>query len=179
MDHFRPFQSIVNYFGPFWTILNQYGLFGPFWTSLNLAEPFWSNMVPYGPFWTFLDYFRPLLTILDHFGQFGPLFIIWTILNHFVCNLPFWTIIGNFPTMCQMSQKKTGIASLESDKPWPESQFGLIWTRPGDLVVLDPFGRFPFLWYLSYGDICVFGHLHFGDWRLFYCSTIQSVWCSA
>ena len=33
--------------------------------------------------------------------------------------------------------------SLESDKPWPGSPFSVIWfkTRPGDLVVPDPFGR--------------------------------------
>ena len=33
--------------------------------------------------------------------------------------------------------------SLESDKPWPESPFSAIWfkTRPGDIVVPDPFGR--------------------------------------
>ena len=55
------------------------------------------------------------------------------------------------------------VTSIESDKPWSVSPFGLLLTRPGDLIVPNQFRRLQFLCYLSLSDICVFGHLCFGD----------------
>ena len=50
-------------------------------------------------------------------------------------------VLGEMCTLVKVSTENTPVTSLESDKPWPGSPFSVFWfkTRPGELVVPDPF----------------------------------------